>query len=471
LVKNGDKDQQPDLSSQIQVLSDKIDAVDAKLTKVEQCSNTTMTNTQTLVNNTDMQHANLVVTNNISDPNGFIAREITNQLIVMLQKYQNTDFRRWLAARGRNVVEISIANFVSQQLPQLKWYGVQLSKIDESTYHQTAKTSFPVQLKTGIPIISTITLAKVNFEFEGDVDVKSSKLSNTKSTISTGEEEKQVFKSFVEDLDGSLKPHKRTYAVLHPIGSGVNRVYKVLLKETNFSIPFALLLLATIFAPQIWPAAIIYFGLLRLYPIWFWFLGISLQSLVFGLINGAIYGSIVWLAIRYKILERMKVFGFLTKINKPGGPQIDLRVAAGIGVVCIVLIAGVWWVTLPKAGGVDVAAVRAYSDPDSTAMLKALDTAGYSSISGILDGSVKTVLTEPGFAGYSLYVKRALGAFNSTVFWKASDANGVSTAVYNATYSGVTGSFPIEFAFVNNGGYHYLSGVDFQDPAWRFKIP
>jgi hypothetical protein len=36
LVKSGDKDLQSDLSSQIQVLSDKIDAVDVKLTKVEQ---------------------------------------------------------------------------------------------------------------------------------------------------------------------------------------------------------------------------------------------------------------------------------------------------------------------------------------------------------------------------------------------------------------------------------------------------
>jgi hypothetical protein len=348
---------------------------------------------------------------------------------------------------------------------------VHISKIDENTFHQTAKTTFPVQLSTGIPLINAITIAKVNFEFEGDVDVMTSKISNTKSHLSTGDEEKKVFKSFVEDLDSSLKPHKRTYTVLRPIGVGINKLYTVMVKETNFSIPFVVLLLTTMIFPQLWPGAFIYFGLLRAYPLWFWFLGISIQNLVLGFLNGALYGSLVWLALRFKLLERMKIFGFLTKINKPGGPQVDLRVAAGVGVACVVLVAGVWWVTLPKAGGVDVAAVRVYADPDSTVMLRALDSGDYYSISGILDGSAKTVLTEPGFAGYSLYVKRSLGNLNSTVFWKASESSGILKAGYNATYSGVQGSFPIEFTFVSSGGYHYVSSVEFQAPNWRFKVP
>ena len=471
MVKEADTKPKTELTDKIQILSDKIDAMDAKLSKVEQCSNTVVVNTQALLNSTELQHANLVVANNISDPNGFIAREITNQLVTMLQKYQNTDFRRWLAARGRNVVEISIANFVGQQLPQLKWYGIQLSKKDEKTIHETAKTTFPVQIKTGIPLISTFTLAKVNFEFEGDVDTKTGQLSNIKSTISTGDEEKQVFKSFVEDLDSSLKPHKRTYAVLHPIGDGITKVYSVLVKETNFSIPFLLLLLGTLLFPQIWPAALIYFGLLRAYPIWFWFLGISLQSLVLGLINGVIYGGVVWAAVKYKFIERMRVLGFLTKINKPGGRQLDLRIAAGVGVACIVLIAGVWWVTLPKPGALDYNAIKAYSDPDSTAMLKALDTSNYQSISNLLDGPARTVLTEPGFAGYSLYVKRELGSYNSTIFWQASYSDEVTKAIYNATYTGVQGRFPVIFSYTSNGGTQYISNVEFVAPNWRFMIP
>ncbi|MCX6649819.1 MAG: hypothetical protein NTV61_10610 [Candidatus Bathyarchaeota archaeon] len=471
MVKGVDKEQQTELSDQIKKLSEKIDAIDSKLTKVEECSNATVTHIQSIANMSDIQKANLVMSNNVSDPNGFIAREITNQLIVMLQKYQTTDFRRWLVLRGRNVVEQAVAGFVSQQLPQLKWYNVQLSKIDEKTYHQTAKTTFPVQIKTGIPLISAITVAKVNFEYEGDVDIKTNTISNTKSRLNTSEEEKQVFKSFIEDLDSSLKPHKKTYSILHPIGAGINRLYALFMKETNFSIPFITILLLTMLIPSIWPASFIYFGLLRAYPIWFWFLGISIQNLVLGIINGAIYGAFFWLAIRYKFLERLKILGFLTKINKPGGKQIDLRVAAGAGIACIVLITGIWWVTLPKAGGVDVAAVRIYSDPDSTAMLQALNTGNYYTITNILDGSSKTVLTEPGFAGYSLYVKRNLGNYNSTVFWQASSSGSVVKATYNATYSGVQGKFPIVFSFINNGGAQYLSSVEFQAPTWNFKVP
>ena len=40
-------------------------------------------------------------------------------------------------------------------------------------------------------------------------------MSNTRSSLKTGDEEKQVFKSFIEDLDQSLKPHKRVYAIAH----------------------------------------------------------------------------------------------------------------------------------------------------------------------------------------------------------------------------------------------------------------
>ena len=468
MVKGSEK---AEISDQLQVLTDKIEAMDEKLNKVEQFSNTALTNTQTLLNGNDIQRVNLIVSNNVTDPNGFIAREVTNQLIVLMQKYQTTEFRRWLVVRGRNIVEQSITSFVSQMLPQLKWYGINITKKDDTTYHQTAKTTFPVQVKTGIPVISTVTIAKVNFEFESDVDIASNRLYNTKSSLKTGEEEKQVFKSFVEDLDQSLKPHKRVYAVAHPIGVGLGRLYSLLLKETNFSIPFVVFLLITMIYPVMFPAAFLYFGLLRLSPVWVWILGISIQNLILGLINGVLWGGAVWLTVKYSLLERMRVFGVFTKINKPGGPQVDLRVAAGVGLAAVVLVAGVWWMFLPQVGVLNVDAVRQYSDPHSSAMLNALETGSYYSVPNILDGSLRNVLTEPGFAGYSLYVKRALGVYNSTVFWKATESSGVVSAYYNATYSGVSGSFPVVFTFTTNGGSHYVSSVQFQSPNWGFRIP
>jgi hypothetical protein len=471
MSKGPGKQENQAVSEQLEVLTRKIEAMDEKLNKVEQSSNTALNYTQTLLNGNDIQRVNLIVSNNVADPNGFIAREITNQLIIVMQKYQTTEFRRWLVVRGRNIVEQSISSFVSQTLPQLKWYGVHISKIDENNYHQTAKTTFPVQIKTGIPIISTITIAKVNFEFDSDVDVVNGKMSNTRSSLKTGDEEKQVFKSFIEDLDQSLKPHKRVYAIAHPIGVGITKVYHLFMKETNFSVPFIVTLLLTLLYPAFFPAALIYFGLLRLSPIWLWFLGISIQNLLLGVLNGAIWGALVWISIKYNLLEKAKVFGILTKINKPGGPQIDLRIAAGAGLVVVVLIAGGWWLISPKTGDVDVTAVRSYADPNGAAMLKALDSGSYSSIVGILDGPAKAILTEPGFAGYSLYVKRDYGIYNTTVFWKASEASGAVKAYYNATYSGIQGYFPVIFTFTSNGGYHYLSSVEFQAPNRSLKVP
>ena len=82
-------------------------------TRLSKSSNTALNYTQTLLNGNDIQRVNLIVSNNV-DPNGFIARAITNQLIIVMQKYQTTEFRRWLVVRGRNIVEQSIFSFVAR---------------------------------------------------------------------------------------------------------------------------------------------------------------------------------------------------------------------------------------------------------------------------------------------------------------------------------------------------------------------
>ena len=459
-------DQIEELSKQISNLDKKIVSIDAKITSVENSNQAVIANTQKIVSTSEFANTTMIMENNIADPNGFIARELTNNLYTLLQNYQNTSFRRWLAVSGRKVVEASISGFVSSKLPQLRWYNIHMTKLPDGKYHQTAKTSLPVELRTGIPVINVITLAKCVFEVEGDIDSNTKEFTNLKTKLTMEQMDKEVWASFFEEVNDSLKPHKTTYAVLSPIGHGIRRLFSFLQKETNFSYPFLLLLVSTIIWPTIWPAYTLYYYILRWPFIAFWLLGINIMSVILGLINGLIYGVAVWAALKYKLLEKMRVFGFLTKINKPGGPQINLRLAAIAGIVIIAVIAGGWWWwSLPK--GLDITYIRGYSDPAADGVLKAINAGQYTSATPFMEQNMKTVLTEPAFAGYRLYIKNYLGNYTSTAFVKAGYEGNVLAVYYNSTYT--RGYVTSRMAF--EGSSKLLSKINLDSATYKISVP
>lgn len=318
----------------------------------------------------------------------------------------------------------------------LRWYGVSISKINDKEYHQKAKTSFPVDLNTGIPVIGRITIAKCIFDIEGDVDVETKQVKNLKTVFTTEQMDKQVFTSFLEDLDGSLKPHKRLYGVLSPIGRGVNNLWVLMKRETNFSYPFLFMFLSAYILGFFWPTYEVWV-MLRIPYVYGSLLGISYQRFLWGLLNGFFYGAVIWAAVRYKFLERVQAMSPLVKrlttINQPGGIQIDIRVIAIATIVVLALFGGGWWLMQPKT--LDVNAIRAYTDQTSSNFLTSMNTNNYDSTSSYLAGSTKNTVTVSVYPNYRVSIQINYGNFTGYVFWKAVLENNVPTIYYNATYS------------------------------------
>lgn len=299
------------LNSQISQLSNKVDKLTDKMSKVESNSETMVKQAQTLV-----EHSKNLVTNSeaaesveimkatISDPCGFMAKEVTEYLFDMLDKYESTEFRRWLAARGASVVEKSIASFVQQKVPQLNWYGAKVQEVGKNQFVYTAKTSFPFEINTGIPFVGRVSIAKVVLDVEGKINSDTREVSDIKTKFSSEQPQKEVYMMFEKDLIETLKPHKTAYAILSPMGRGVKRVWLTLKKELAFSIPLLLFFVATLMLPTIPPGSTLYYMAGGRY-IYFSLFGYNATFILMALLNGVLWGALIWLLVRLNAVRRV----------------------------------------------------------------------------------------------------------------------------------------------------------------------
>jgi len=293
------------------------EALSTKIAKVESDSSTLVAQSQSLVANTDANKATEIMKTTIANPSGFLANEMTDFLFKTLEKDKSTAFRRWLSTSGKNAVEKNIAMFVQSKIPQLNWHGATVTNVGDKTFKYNAASSFPFEVNSGIPLIGKVTIAKVIMKLTGDVNSETREITNLKTSFSSEQPQKEVFDSFRDDFVASIKPHKITYAILSPIGRAVNKLYLILKKETAFSIPLLLFLLAGILNLWVWPAQAILWSL-RIYPPYYWVLGISVPNFTYGLLNGVLFGAIVWLLIKFRVLEKLNAVLAKRKGGKPG---------------------------------------------------------------------------------------------------------------------------------------------------------
>ena len=290
------------LKSQIEELNNKIDSLNSKLDKNEATSAQLLKQSQAMVETTGAVKAQEIMRQTVSNPSSFIAVEATNFIVKYLEKHQTTRFRTNAVARGRKVMEGVVSSYIAQRVPLLNWYGTSVSATGGNQYHLITKTNFPVRVNTGLPVIGNVTIARVVMEVEGDVDTVTNKMTNTKCNLTTDEAQRQVMKDLQEEVEHTLKPHKTLWSVLYPIGKGIRGVYRFLRHETAFSIPLLILFLVTAFiTPNLFPAKSIW-GLFHLPVIFTRYLGISPLALLFGLINGIIYGAIIWAIVRFNVI-------------------------------------------------------------------------------------------------------------------------------------------------------------------------
>ena len=307
------------LNDQITELNKKIDSLNDKLDKNQASTEQLMKQSKTMVDTTGSVKAQEILRQTVSNPSGFIAIEATNFIVKYIQVHQTTRFRASAMTKGRKVLQTIIANYIAQKVPQLNWYGTSVSTQGGNQYHMKTRTNFPVRISTGIPLVGNVTIAMVAMEVEGDVDTVTNEMTNTKCNLATDDAQRQVFKDIQDEMEYTFKPHKHIWAVMYPTGKGIRALYRFLKKETAFSIPLLIIFIITaFFAPSLFPASSIWRHLGQ--PVIFRrFIGISPLALWFGIINGIIWGAVIWAIIRFNIIPGLgKVFRFIiVKIFPP----------------------------------------------------------------------------------------------------------------------------------------------------------
>jgi outer membrane murein-binding lipoprotein Lpp len=314
MTEDGSSNAQIDqLSGQVDELNRKIDVLNSKLEKSETTSAALLAQQQSILDATNTARSQEVLRQTVSNPTGFIGKEVVNYIIKALEKHEKSKTQQWIVTRGRKVAESAVTAYISQKLPQLNWYGTTCTGIENRDgYHMTTRTNFPVEINTGVPFIGKVAIAKVVLEVESDVDAKTNQTSNLKCHLSSESANSDLWASLKEDFTNWLRPHKTLWAILHPVGVGISNLVKFMKRETNFSIPFLILFILTLLVyPRIVPAAQIW-QLLGFQTINFGLFGIRPINILFGIINGIVWGGIFWLIVRFNVVPGIgKIINFI----------------------------------------------------------------------------------------------------------------------------------------------------------------
>jgi hypothetical protein len=301
------------LAAQVDELNKKLDALNTKLDKTQANSDALMAQSQQTLAAANAAKSQEIMRQTVANPTGFIAKEVVQFVIKSLEKNQKSKTKQWMVTRGRGVVEAGVGAFIAQKLPQLNWYNSSVTGTQTAdNYHMVTRTSFPVEINTGVPFVGRVALTRIIVEVESDVNPKTNETSNVKCHMSNEQVNKDLLTSLQEDTTNYLKPHKTIWSIVRPIGLAIRGLYRFMLKETNFSIPWLILFILTTFfyngippAPQIW-------GILRWPTATIRIFGISPLSVLWGIVNGIIWGAAIWAIIRFNIIPGLgKVFKFI----------------------------------------------------------------------------------------------------------------------------------------------------------------
>lgn len=325
-IKMTEKEELAKLTEKVDTLSKKVDALDKKMDKIDSNSKELIKNSEKLIAKMDHQQSVDIVKNSICDPTGMLSKEMTEYFYKSIKKYQTTKFRTWLATRSKPIVNESITQFVKSQIPQLNWYGAKVTRMGNNEFHYTAKSSFPFELDTGVPIVGKIALASIQCEVHGDIDSETRVVKNLKFKFDADQPHGNVLDDLEDDLTDSLKEHKRTYGLLSPFGRGLKKIKKLLINTPTFSVPLLLFTIATIVFPGIPPAPQI-FSALGVFLFNFRILGINLMNVWHGLVNGVIVGTVVWFIFKYNVIDKLQRKKVCKSENESGLQEAETSVA------------------------------------------------------------------------------------------------------------------------------------------------
>ncbi len=143
---------------QIQQLESELENSKSDITKLK-------SQLQTLQLQADSSTAYELMRKELTNPTDIISKSIVSQL-----KLQNSQ----LSEVAENVVSVALKN----KLPTVNWVKDSIVPISGRNYKTIMKTEFPIEIDTGIPIIGTITLAKIVVKVSGNVGIENEVVTN-----------------------------------------------------------------------------------------------------------------------------------------------------------------------------------------------------------------------------------------------------------------------------------------------------
>jgi hypothetical protein len=344
-----DNAQLNNLSKQVEELNAKVTSINNKLEKNADDTAALLAQTKAVLNTTNATRSQEIMRQTIASPTGLIAKEATNYILKALQKNQKSKTQQWMVTSGRTVVEKSIEAFIMQKLPQVNWYGTNAEgTATQDNYHIKTHTNFPVEINTGVPFVGKVALARVGLDVECDVNPKTNQTSNVVCHISSEDPNRGLFTSIKDDFVALVKPHKTLWAMLHPIGTGIQWLINFMKRETNFSIPFIILFIITLIVyPRFFPAAQFWNNVLHFQTPYWGLFGIRPINILWGIMNGLFWGALFWIVIRFKLIPGLgKVINFMVHKIFPSIKHWFMNSYRRWGTIAVVLIAiafGILW--------------------------------------------------------------------------------------------------------------------------------
>jgi len=156
-------------SDDIQKLNTRITVLEKDLAASNVKINTLQTSLQQLQIQADSSTAYEIMRQTLTNPN-LLADQLTTQVL-----NSNSNL---------NLVKSIVSSVIRSKLPSLSWVKSSISVGSGRTYYTSMKTIFPIEINTGLPIMGTITVAKIEIVASGLVDVVMGTVSNIQPSIS-----------------------------------------------------------------------------------------------------------------------------------------------------------------------------------------------------------------------------------------------------------------------------------------------
>ena len=113
----------------------------------------------------------------LANPGSYLADQIIGNIFYELKSSEN-DVQRWIGIVGEAAAKNTIAAIINSKLPNLVWNKKQITYQTDHKFLVSAITYFPLEIDTGLPMIGTITVARITLVMKGTVDVMSKSVTN-----------------------------------------------------------------------------------------------------------------------------------------------------------------------------------------------------------------------------------------------------------------------------------------------------